>query len=433
MPESFRRFENLFRLLSIFVFTLTALGLLLVPGRLGLVTEDMSVVVCILLGVSVYIAGLLNQVSFFIVRPKVAQQIINIVVLIFLGVLSFIYFHAHLIIDGIALFTMGCAQLYLLLLHEHNDKTEENVFFLGYAGLNLISGLLLLFGLVDPIAYQNLGTLKNYLGIAFLIGGMAGFTPIVFPSKQVTRILAKAVAFPWIIWVLIFIFVPQLSTVIIAFGFAILPFLTDIGSWNKLRLPPSDFIGHKIIRIASIAELLMVISVVYIGYNSQGSLSQNESLARDVFFLTNQDFSFFAMLVAKGFIIYGLIIVVLTINRLTAELSNPDFNEKEFAQAPFIGWGQWISRSVNSFVSSSRNLRTKIEIQSEQIASLAQQLNNEKKRTAQLNLLAELSHQLETQLDQPVAAQLAVNTLQRALDCKHVVVFENEIVSVHPG
>jgi putative nucleotidyltransferase with HDIG domain len=44
-----------------------------------------------------------------------------------------------------------------------------------------------------------------------------------------------------------------------------------------------------------------------------------------------------------------------------------------------------------------------------------------------LNLLAELSYQLESQLDQPVAAQLAVNTLQRALDCKHVAVFENEI------
>lgn len=427
MPESLRRFENLLRLLIILVLTLTALGLLLVPSRLGPVTENLSAVICLLLGISFYITGLLNQVSLFIVRHKVTQQIIDIVVVLFLGVLSFMYFHAHLIIDGIVLFTLVCAQLYLLLLHENEDKKERNVFFLGYASLNLSSGFLLLLGLVDPIAYQNLENLKNYLGIAFLIGGMAGFAPIVLPSKQVARILAKAVAFPWIIWVLVFILVPQLNTVIIAFGIAILPFLTDVSSWNKLRLSPSDFIGHRIVRIASVAEFLMVISLVYIGYNSQGSLLQNESLARDALFLTNQDFSFFAMLVAKGFIIYGLIIVVLTINRLTAELSNPDFNEKEFVRSSFNGWGQWISRSVNSFVSSSRNLQTKFEIQSEQIASLAHQLNNEKKRTAQLNLLAELSHQLETQLDQPVAAQLAVNTLQRALDCKHVVVFENEI------
>jgi HD-GYP domain-containing protein (c-di-GMP phosphodiesterase class II)/putative methionine-R-sulfoxide reductase with GAF domain len=427
MPESFRRFENLLRLLTILALTLAALGLLLVPGRLGPVTDGMSVIICLLLGVSFYIAGLLNQVSFFITRHRGAQQIIDTVVVVFLGVLSFIYFRAHLIIDGIALFTLVCAQLYLLLLRENDDETEQNIFVLGYAGLNLGSGFLLLFGLVDPIVYQNLGMLKNYLGIAFLIGGMAGFAPIISPSKQVARILAKAVAIPWIIWVLVFILAPQLNTVIITFGFAILPFLTDISSWNKFRLSPSDFIGHKIVRVASVAEFLMVVSLVYIGYNSQGSLLQNGVLARGGFFLTNQDFSFFATLVAKGFIVYGLIIVALTINRLTAELSNPDFDEKEYAQSPFIGWSQWISRSVNSFVLSSRNLRTKIEIQSEQITSLAHQLNNEKKRTAQLNLLAELSHQLETQLDQPVAAQLAVNTLQRALECKHVVVFENEI------
>ena len=427
MPESFRRLENLLRLLTTLVLTLIALGLLLIPGRLGLVTEGMPVVVCLLLGTSLYTAGLLNQVSFFIVRHKVTQQIIDTVVVVFLGILSFLYFHAHLIIDGIALFTLVCAQLYLLLLRENDDKTEQNIFVLGYAGLNLSNGFLLLLGSINPIVYQNLGALKNYLGIAFLIGGMAGLAPIVFPSKQVVRILAKAIAIPWIIWTLAFILVPQLNTVIIAFGFAILPFLTDISSWNKLLLPPSDFIGHRIVRIASVAELLMAISLVYIGYNSQGPLLPNESLARESFFLTNQDFSFFVMLVAKGFIIYGLIIVVLTINRLTAELSNPDFNEQEFTQSPFSGWSQWISRSVNSIVSSSHGLHTKIEIQSEQIASLARQLKNEKKRTTQLNLLAELSHQLETQLDQPVAAQLAVNTLQRALDCKHVVVFENEI------
>jgi GAF domain-containing protein len=35
----------------------------------------------------------------------------------------------------------------------------------------------------------------------------------------------------------------------------------------------------------------------------------------------------------------------------------------------------------------------------------------------QLNLLMELSQQLENQLDQPVAAQLAMNTLERALEC----------------
>ncbi|MEO5887387.1 MAG: HD domain-containing phosphohydrolase [Anaerolineales bacterium] len=64
----------------------------------------------------------------------------------------------------------------------------------------------------------------------------------------------------------------------------------------------------------------------------------------------------------------------------------------------------------------------------EQINSLAQQLNTEKHRTTQLTLLNELSQQLETELDPPVSAQLAVNTLERAIICTMVtlMIYEAE-------
>ncbi len=427
MPEPFRRFENLLRFLTTFVLTITALGLLFIPGRMDPLTEGMSVAVCFLLGAGLYSVGLVNQSSIFIFHHKVVRQIIDIVVMLFLGVLSYLYFHAHLIIDGMSLATLVCAQLYLLIFHENDDGTEQNIFVLGYAGLNLSSGILLLFGLVNPSVYQNLGMLKNYLGIVFLIGGIAGIAAFVFSSKPVSRILAKSTAIPWIFWVLIFSLTFQLNTVVIALGFAVLPLILFIDSWDKLRLPATDYIGRKVILIASVAEFLMLISLFFIGYNLQNLPFQSEIFAKDSFPINNQDFSFIIMLAAKGFTLYGLAIVALTINRFKAELSNPDFDEKEYAKSLYNGWSQWISRSVNSFVSSSRNLHTKVEIQSEQIASLIHQLNNEKKRVAQLNLLAELSQQLETQLDQPVASQLAINTLQRALDCNHVVLFENEI------
>ncbi len=59
----------------------------------------------------------------------------------------------------------------------------------------------------------------------------------------------------------------------------------------------------------------------------------------------------------------------------------------------------------------------------EQIASLSRQLSAEKYRTTQLTLLNELSQQLEAELDPPVSAQLAVNTLERAMDCSLVSLF----------
>ncbi|HMB22190.1 MAG: HD domain-containing phosphohydrolase, partial [Chloroflexota bacterium] len=61
-----------------------------------------------------------------------------------------------------------------------------------------------------------------------------------------------------------------------------------------------------------------------------------------------------------------------------------------------------------------------ISVLKEQIEALTRQLTAEKYRNTQLTLINELSQQLETELDPPVAAQLAVNTLERAMDCSFV-------------
>lgn len=62
----------------------------------------------------------------------------------------------------------------------------------------------------------------------------------------------------------------------------------------------------------------------------------------------------------------------------------------------------------------------------EQVQSLSRQLVAEKHRNTQLILLNELSQQLEAELDPPVSAQLAVNTLERAMDCSLVALFVQE-------
>src|SRR6266498_756996 len=62
----------------------------------------------------------------------------------------------------------------------------------------------------------------------------------------------------------------------------------------------------------------------------------------------------------------------------------------------------------------------------EQINSLTRQLFAEKARNTQLTLLNELSQQLEAELDPPVSAQLAVNTLERAMDCSLVALMTPE-------
>ena len=69
---------------------------------------------------------------------------------------------------------------------------------------------------------------------------------------------------------------------------------------------------------------------------------------------------------------------------------------------------------------------TNVNALREQIESLTRKLSAEKHRSTQLTLLNELSQQLETELDPPVAAQLAVNTLERAMECSFVALLAPE-------
>ncbi len=69
---------------------------------------------------------------------------------------------------------------------------------------------------------------------------------------------------------------------------------------------------------------------------------------------------------------------------------------------------------------------TNLDALKEQINSLTRQLTAEKYRVTQLTLLNELSQQLEAELDPPVAAQLAVNTLERAINCSMVSLMMHE-------
>ena len=65
----------------------------------------------------------------------------------------------------------------------------------------------------------------------------------------------------------------------------------------------------------------------------------------------------------------------------------------------------------------------------EQAEIANQKLSTEKQRTAQLTHLIELSHQLNNELDPPVAAQLAVSTLERAIKCSVVSLMTYDVDS----
>lgn len=111
-----------------------------------------------------------------------------------------------------------------------------------------------------------------------------------------------------------------------------------------------------------------------------------------------------------GGVILTSLITILTIYGIIANISSPVL----------------IPNSEITDARSEKESNRPIEIENnidafkEQAAIAVKNLNTEKQRSSQLNYLIELSHQLNNELDPPLAAQLAVNTLEHAVNCTAV-------------
>ena len=95
------------------------------------------------------------------------------------------------------------------------------------------------------------------------------------------------------------------------------------------------------------------------------------------------------------------------------------FSTSKQARPPITHSFEADKKSTESIDPAMANYR----VLEEQVHSLTQHLQTEKHRIAQLTLLNELSQQLEEAFDPPVSAQLAVNTLERAVELSVVALF----------
>ena len=125
MPSPMHQFKNTFRLLTTLVLTLCALGIILIPGHLSIATSSLSKIAFIALGVTFYITGIINQAFIFIARNERTRKLLDVVILLCLGILVFLYFQANLLVDGTLLIALICGQLYVLISHANEDE-EKN-------------------------------------------------------------------------------------------------------------------------------------------------------------------------------------------------------------------------------------------------------------------------------------------------------------------
>lgn len=421
---SLERLEKQVRLLTSILLAMSGLGLLLIPGRLGAVTVGY---LSFGLGFGLFFVGWANQAALFLrPRPRVRRGLL-LASLLAVGILTYLYLRAHLWVEMLTLLTLEGALTTLFFKVGQESETRKDFLALGWGLLDLLVGCCL-FLLPNVLGERgNLNPWQLPLAVLYGLCGVGGVVAFHWQEKSAGKWLVGMTAVPWLAWTIWALLSSHIESALIAVGMTILPLAANVIPWQASSLPKEDFLGRKALLAAALTETLMLFSLTVTGFAAQ-RLAGGDAALQTSWMAFDQDVAFLSMALVKSLILYGLLVIAITLNRLASDFSLWGAKETPVEEDKALEeWSQWITRSLEPLTSTSQSLQTKLEIQAEQIAALTQQLGHEKQRTAQYNLLLEMSYQLEAQLDSPVAAQIAVNTLQRALNCSQVTVYEHDL------
>jgi putative nucleotidyltransferase with HDIG domain len=269
----------------------------------------------------------------------------------------------------------------------------------------------------------NLSAYIPHLAIGFLVAAFLGTSAIIVPLR-IRNYLLRLQALPWLAWCIIFIPSAHGANLIVPGVVVLMIVIGDFPPWEQLLVPEDDILSRRVIMIASTIELTLLIFLSALLLLAD--LSFHDSF---VPFITYREAAFFFFTMVSVLIYYEVITVIMTVTGLMQELAKMEgeSQETELTEDSHVSaWNTRLARYIKPFMMTREGIRIRLNAQDDQINVLARQLTNEKKRNAQLILLLELSQQLENQLDQPVAAQLAVNTLERALNCLLASIYIHE-------
>lgn len=410
------RTENELNGLAASILWITGAAMVLTPSYLQIELDSFSLTVIFICGIFCYELALsLQRVFTSAVRTK--QDIIvtsgsGITLLVISGLLI----HEHLYIEALITATAGVSQItFVSNLHEKIKHAELLTMITpilgGMSGLYLIvSGRQ--YGGFEFNGYQY------PLALLFLVTSLCG-AAYYYRSIPFNHFLFRIQALPWLAWCLIFFQFRSLENIIAPSMFAVTIIFSKILPWHRLTLPNDDVLGHKIMMVTRTIGMTILISLGVL------LIVMDRAIIPEVDHLIQVREAALAVFILVSIILYyQLITVVMTINGLISELNGSGENENRSETTLNSNtWNARLARYLKPFTISQENIRTRLLSQSDQLATLSGLLTNEKRRNKQLILLNELSQQLENQLDSPVSAQLAVNTLEQALNSSLVSLY----------
>ena len=410
--------ENNLNIFASFLLGGMGMYLLLIPESARIVHSGQPAWSLIFLGGACFILSLCLQVTTILPVPLRRVQVFQFLAAILLILFAKVYQQYGFIAEGSAFWIAGIAQI--LLLFPFVRKWQQiDLFNLAIALISFIAGLHLSLSRSEQIVAQEYVPL---LATGFLLTAFLSASTTVLPSFKFNHILQRLPIIPWLVWMVLYVPAGLGANFIAAVSITLLLLAKDLFPWHQILVPEGDILGRRVIMIGATIEifLLLFLSILLLAADNQFS--------EFIFFLSPHEAAFYFFLIVVVVINYEVLTILMTINGLMQELSEDmekesvDDDEAENASL----WTSRMARYLRPYMLTREGIRLRLNAQADQIQTLSRQLVNEKKRNAQLTLLMELSQQLESQLDQPVAAQLAVNTLERALNCSLATIYIHE-------
>lgn len=389
-------------------------GIIIIPSHLAITREILPIFQLEVLGFSCFIIALAIQLHCVWNLPKSREYIIQGIGTVLLFISGTILLRSGQLVCAFSMIVTGLVQIYVLLPIKERDK-EIDLIHLTISSITFVAGIILAVTKMD-IPYLPL------MAAGFLISAFVGAISVVVPSLKYGVLLNKVQIIPWA--ALIFLYILPTGKGNLVTPAAIIGSLLFIKliPWDSLHMPMDDILSRRVIVIAFVAEISHLLFLDALLFAVDPSFATNYNTIMSIRGSTLAFFVFFSTMVY-----IGVTTVIMTTSGLIQELNRTGFDKDQVIEFLDVEQNQWTNRLekyIKPYIMTPEGIRGRI--QADKITTLTKQSSLDKKRNAQLTLLLELSQQLENQLDPPVSGQLAVNTLERALNCGLVLLFVHE-------
>ncbi len=396
--------KSLLNFLLASIFSVSAQSFLLVPQRQAILLGGRSPVFITLISILFLLICYLNLSLAFHQYSRDRQKLITLLSSAFLLWLISFYAQASLWVETILLISVLVANLGFTW--KNSPKTD----WLGYSAfvINILIGIGVLFSkdFLSPPAYHRVEPFKLVLGALFLGSGLFRLISFWKPLNALRFLSEKMIVLPWLGWAIIFSQNLEISVSLLAILFSAALLTSGLLPFEKFRLPDNNMLGYGVFPVFSLLFGVLLAIFFYLLKHDPS----HEPVEGDLLLAFSLSFGILY--------VYGVMRLHYLLYLLTDH--SPLEDEKSMP-------GGGYDKFVNRLFAPMQELRPLSEWQAKKIKHLSIQLIKEQQNAKRFAVISELRKELDAQLDDPVSAQLVVNTIGKHFSADIVAILLYEI------